>query len=846
MKPFQAVSLSNMIRSRLPALLLSAVLQLAPLLRVAVAESAAVVSPMVTILRWIAGVSAVTGAFHGVSAASGMTLQQGGAVVSTARGTNGVVLAGVRVTMFSNFGAPRSFSYHNLPPGLNGSAQGVITGIPTTPGLFEVTVSGWELANGSGNDFTTTFPFSIAAAATLDPPKITVPPASISVVVGAPLTLSATVVGSGLSYQWRKDGNPIPAPAGTAATFALSATQSGDSGTYTVVVTNASGSVESAGAVVTVVGVPVIQTGPASQTVPVGASVLLSPAVSGVGLSFQWFKGDAAIPGPAANTSSYLIPSAQPSDSGDYKVVVSNLAGSVTSEVATVVVVAAPFVAVPPLTQTVAEGAVVVLSATVDGIGVSYQWRKDGAIVPAPAGTSDSLVLNPVKTSDAGVYTLSASNLAGTTVSAGATLTVVSKPQLLLAPDGKTVGEGAVVTLTATVSGNGLTYQWSKDGAAIPAPAGTSATLDLGPVKPGDAGAYTLTVSNFAGSVTTPKAFVVVIATPTIVKSPSDLTVGVGAPVRLSATVTGEGLRYQWLKDGNPLPGPAGSAAVLEIPSAAVADAGVYALTVSNLGGSATSTGARLAVVPLPILEVPPQSQSVAVGATVTLSATVTGEGLSFQWLKDDVVIPAPIGTGPSLKLVAVQAGDAGVYRLRVTNLAGTVTSSPATLQVSAPSLDASLDVSPASGRVYEGEAVTLSVHVSTTAPLTFRWSREGAVLPSVTGATLSLSPVQASDAGSYRVEVSNGVTTATPAAVVTVVPLPLVSLASVVTDGSAVLTFPTQNGRKYSVEERPSVSSGDWLGVGAATGDGNAARVVLPAASAVNRFWRVRVLPLP
>src|SRR5690606_38307337 len=70
---------------------------------------------------------------------------------------------------------------------------------------------------------------------------------------GDDVTLSVTATGDGeLSYQWEKDGVAIDGA--TDATFVITDAQVDDSGTYTVVVTNDSGSVESAGAVITISG----------------------------------------------------------------------------------------------------------------------------------------------------------------------------------------------------------------------------------------------------------------------------------------------------------------------------------------------------------------------------------------------------------------------------------------------------------------------------------------------------------------------------------------------------------------------------------------------------------------
>jgi hypothetical protein len=66
---------------------------------------------------------------------------------------------------------------------------------------------------------------------------------------GAALTVNTASYPS-LSYQWRKDGNPISGA--TSSTFTIASTKPADAGNYTVVVTNSLGSVASNAAALTV------------------------------------------------------------------------------------------------------------------------------------------------------------------------------------------------------------------------------------------------------------------------------------------------------------------------------------------------------------------------------------------------------------------------------------------------------------------------------------------------------------------------------------------------------------------------------------------------------------------
>lgn len=75
-------------------------------------------------------------------------------------------------------------------------------------------------------------------------PQIVVQPSSLSVPKGATVYLTVQATGAPpLQYQWRKDGVDLAGK--TAATLTINSIQPAQAGYYTVVVSNAFGSVES-------------------------------------------------------------------------------------------------------------------------------------------------------------------------------------------------------------------------------------------------------------------------------------------------------------------------------------------------------------------------------------------------------------------------------------------------------------------------------------------------------------------------------------------------------------------------------------------------------------------------
>jgi hypothetical protein len=178
---------------------------------------------------------------------------------------------------------------------------------------------------------------------------------------------------------------------------------------------------------------------------------------------------------------------------------------------------------------------------------------------------------------------------------------------------------------------------------------------------------------------------------PTIVTQPASQSVSQGQNATFFVVAGGSPpLSYQWRFQGANLSGQTTSNLV--ITSATSANAGNYAVVVSNNSGSVTSAVVTLTVngpaVP-PAIITQPQSRTNLEGDLASFSVAVSSSApVTYQWRKANVNLSDNghfSGTGTNvLSIVGVQTNDAGTYSVVVANSSGSVTSQVAVLTVTA------------------------------------------------------------------------------------------------------------------------------------------------------------------
>ena len=506
-----------------------------------------------------------------LSGCTGVTSAKGNAVSSTSASTSSIIALSA---------SPAALSFGNVSVGSTSNQSLTITNSGTSP----VTIS---QANASGAGF------AIGGVA---------PPVSLNPGNSATFTASFAPASTGSVSGAASFSGPQ-----LSSTFVIQMTGAG------------------------VAVAPSITAQPISESILVGQTATFSVNASGTApLNYQWRKNGSAIAG--ASSASYTTPAETTSDNGaQFSVVVSDSAGSIASNAATLSVTTsplAPSITTQPANQTVFAGQTTTFSVMANGTSpLNYQWRKNGTAISA--ATSASYTTPAETTSDSGaLFSVVVSNSVGNITSNSATLTVNPDPapSITTQPASQTITAGQTATFSVTASGTApLAYQWQKNGTAIGGATSSSYTTPAETTS--DNGAqFTVVVSNSAGTATSNSAVLTVNpAAPSITTQPSSQTITAGQTATFSVTASGTApLNYQWRKNGTAISGATSSS--YATPAETTSDNGAqFTIVVSNSAGSVSSNSATLTVNAASPGALTPSTTSLTFGNVIVSNNSVLG-----------------------------------------------------------------------------------------------------------------------------------------------------------------------------------------------------------------------------
>jgi uncharacterized repeat protein (TIGR03803 family) len=234
-----------------------------------------------------------------------------------------------------------------------------------------------------------------------------------------------------------------------------------------------------------VVTPPIITSQPADQALPQGVTALFHVGTAtNAALSFQWqtngvpLSDGGRISGSA--TSTLIISNVSPADIGAYSVIVSNVAGTLTSSNALLTIIPSPpLISVQPANQMILQGAPAFFSVTAIGTPpFSYQWQLNGTNLNNGANiigvNTANLEIDNTSPDNVGTYSVWVTNSLGYTNSTSAMLSLiqVTAPGVTMTTlstfgnGGGEISDGWNPYGPLVQSGNGLLYGTTSAGGA--------------------------------------------------------------------------------------------------------------------------------------------------------------------------------------------------------------------------------------------------------------------------------------------------------------------------------------------------------------------------------------------
>jgi hypothetical protein len=585
--------------------------------------------------------------------------------------------------------------------------------------------------------------------------------------VGQTATFSVTASGTGpMTYQWYINGVAISGA--TSSTYTTPATVTGNSGSvFTVTVSSPAGTVTSGPATLTVQSPTPLAKSivPSTSTPPYNASVKLVPTFSGgTAVIGSMGAGSSDITASAVSGSSYPTPAL--TSAKTYTLTVKSSNGDVVSTTCVVTPTSVTITPISPANQTVAPGQLSFTATASGGITNNLTWSATAGSFSASLWTSPAVV---------GTYTITARSVDNPSVFVSTTATI-SGPVIKTQPAGENVctGNGILLSVSASYAAS---YQWNLNGSPIPG--ATSSVYNLSGAAAGNAGNYTVTVTNAIGSVTSSAAMVAVESS-SITSNPTSLSLHPTQIAIFSVAVQGQSpFAYQWYQI------PSGSSTGVAIPGATSStystpgvdttyDGAQYYATVTDSCAPLTSAAATLTVTAgnaSPTIITQPVGETVAPGGTTSFSVVASGTPtLTYQWY----IIPAGDTTGTAISgatsatynvpaSATTTSNDQDAYYVVVTNAYGQAISEHAILAVGS---GIQITGQPVTQYVDVGAPATFQVTAVSNLPLTYQWyeaapgSSTFTPISGATSSTYTVDPTVTTQSGSvFYVIVSNGTT---------------------------------------------------------------------------------------
>lgn len=410
-----------------------------------------------------------------------------------------------------------------------------------------------------------------------------------------------------------------------------------------------------------------------------------------------------------------------------YTVTVTDAANAVSTKTLGLTVNATP---TPVAGQTISSKT---LTATTAAVAFTPLPLNGGTLPFLYTVTPDlptGLVLNPVTgaitgtpaaTTPSAVYTITAVDSAGASVTQALTLAV--NPPLVatqaVASKVILVNVAATAFTPVTIAGGTAPFLYTI---APALPTGLSIVSGTGaisgtPTVTAAQVTHTVTITDAVGATANATFTLRVDRAAAITTQPlANASYLVGAPLTLTVVATGSPApTYLWRKGGTDLPGK--TASTLVFAALALTDAGSYDVVVTNDAGTVTSTAVSFLVYLPPSITTQPANQTIVAGQNASFTIVATGDPTpTYQWRRNGLNISG--ATSATLNLTNVPFDGGGSFSVALSNPGGSIVSSAATLTVNpiAPVITSPDTATGILGRLFQYQVTATTTQATYTA----------------------------------------------------------------------------------------------------------------------------------
>ncbi len=244
---------------------------------------------------------------------------------------------------------------------------------------------------------------------------------------------------------------------------------------------------------------------------------------------------------------------------------------------------------------------------------------------------------------------------------------------------------------------------------------------------------------------------------PAIAPVTADLAAGGTTTLQVVNLPAGDAT-FQWWRNGQAIVGA--TAATLELGNVTADQAGNYTVVVTRAGQSVTTEASTIRVFNQLTITTPPEKIEAVSGKTTGFSVAAVGPlPMTYQWRFNGADLPDKTNRFLTFPAKRDAAGD---YSVVISDANGSVVSEPAKLSVL---VTPTFVQAPLAMKVVAGSSVTFSAAVAGTGPFTYQWRKgsafdgstvRSAVKSAETNAFFTVSNVQASHGGTYRLYLGN------------------------------------------------------------------------------------------